>query len=238
MQSNLRAHINFGDSLLCAAFALMALSVGGCAQPPTVICEAPSDVCVCEHNGKYYAANAQFQDDCNTCTCGENGSVGCTKIGCPQPQACGGLVDPGCPAGQYCDYPIEALCGAADGTGTCSKPSEVCEDIYKPVCSCGDETFGNACEAARAGKSIAYQGECQGSVCGGLRGGQCSDSQFCSYAPDAICGFADATGSCEPRPELCPTIVLPVCGCNGKTYNNECEAQRAGYSVSQSGECP
>jgi hypothetical protein len=238
MQSNLRAHIDLGDSVLFAVFVFMALAVGGCAQPPTIVCDGPSDVCVCEYNSKYYAVGEHFMKECNTCTCGENGAAGCTKIGCEPPtQACGGLTGLSCPAGQYCDYPVEALCGAADATGTCRTPSENCDQIYKPVCSCDDEQFDNACDASHAGKSIAYASECRRPVCGGLRGAQCSDTEFCSYPPDAMCGRADATGTCQPRPEICTVLPQFVCGCNGETYTNECQAHAAGYTVDHLGAC-
>ncbi|XP_062602217.1 kielin/chordin-like protein, partial [Saccostrea cucullata] len=40
----------------------------------------------CYYNGKKYQEGENFPatDGCNTCTCGGNGSVGCTKIGCPK----------------------------------------------------------------------------------------------------------------------------------------------------------
>jgi hypothetical protein len=39
----------------------------------------------CSYGGATYPAGASFpaSDGCNTCTCGTNGSVGCTKIACP-----------------------------------------------------------------------------------------------------------------------------------------------------------
>jgi hypothetical protein len=33
---------------------------------------------------------------------------------------CGGLQGLACPQGQYCSYSLEATCGAADQTGTCT----------------------------------------------------------------------------------------------------------------------
>jgi hypothetical protein len=90
-----------------------------------------------------------------------------------------------------------------------------------------------------AGVSVAREGECapSGTTCGGLIGAACAASEFCSFAPDAICGFADATGVCMPRPEACDTVYAPVCGCDGVTYGNACEANMAGVSVAEQGEC-
>ncbi|MCZ7677430.1 MAG: Kazal-type serine protease inhibitor family protein [Sandaracinaceae bacterium] len=42
-------------------------------------------------------------------------------------------------------------------------------------------------------------------------------------------------GVCAPRPDACPTIIAEVCGCDGRTYANECEANRAGVSVLHDG---
>lgn len=75
-------------------------------------------------------------------------------------------------------------------------------------------------------------------ACGARLGNTCADDEFCSFAPEAICGFADGTGVCEPRPEFCTEEWNPVCGCNGQTFGNACTANAAGVSVQASGECP
>jgi hypothetical protein len=94
--------------------------------------------------------------------------------------------------------------------------------------------------AAAAGISVASSGEClpaDGGECGGLLGPTCQKGQYCSYQPDDLCGFADAPGVCEDVPEACDLIYSPVCGCNGETYGNACEAAMAGVSVAEDGPC-
>jgi predicted secreted protein len=75
------------------------------------------------------------------------------------------------------------------------------------------------------------------STCGGLIGKACASGSYCEFSAKASCGIADQTGTCQTKPQMCPMVVMPVCGCDGKTYNNGCEANRAGISVSASGPC-
>ncbi len=76
------------------------------------------------------------------------------------------------------------------------------------------------------------------SFCGGLIGKTCgSADSYCDYAIAASCGAGDQTGKCDAKPQFCPAVIIPVCGCDGKTYNNSCEANRSGASVSKAGPC-
>ena len=74
-------------------------------------------------------------------------------------------------------------------------------------------------------------------MCGGLLGETCSAGEYCNFTPEAQCGAADQTGTCEPKPEVCVEQYDPVCGCDGQTYSSVCYAAMAGISVARSGEC-
>jgi hypothetical protein len=76
-----------------------------------------------------------------------------------------------------------------------------------------------------------------GATCGGLRGQSCATGQFCNYDKTTDCGFADQTGVCEEVPDGCAEIYAPVCGCDGETYSNRCEAHTKGVSVASEGTC-
>jgi Kazal-type serine protease inhibitor domain len=77
----------------------------------------------------------------------------------------------------------------------------------------------------------------EGKGCGSWSGLGCNLGQFCSWAPEDICGAADAPGKCAYKPQACAQYYSPVCGCDGNTYGNACSAASAGVSVVSTGEC-
>jgi hypothetical protein len=190
---------------------------------------------VCGCDGNTYAS------DCSAAMKGVSvASQGeCTSN--PADNACGGLKGLTCDAGEYCNYPADALCGKADATGVCTARPKACDAIYAPVCGCDGATYPSDCEAAMKGVSVATNGECKPTpsdvACGARLGDTCSADQYCYFTPEAICGRADATGVCRPIPNGCSKELDPVCGCNGTTYGNPCMAAAAGVSVDHAGSC-
>ena len=132
----------------------------------------------------------------------------------------------GCLEDEYCKKAV----GECDSEGTCQVKPEVCPDIWDPVCGCDGNTYGNSCEAAAAGVNVDYAGECAVTC---TTNEECDQDEYCAKAD----GDCNGEGTCQPRPETCPDIWDPVCGCDGNTYGNSCEAAMAGVNVDYTGEC-
>jgi len=66
-------------------------------------------------------------------------------------------------------------------------------------------------------------GHPEGSRC--VEADDCPAGSFCERD-----GCGDPAGSCRPFPIVCPDDSIPVCGCDGITYFNECLRRAAGFA--------
>jgi hypothetical protein len=76
----------------------------------------------------------------------------------------------------------------------------------------------------------------KGAMCGGIAGLKCPEGEVCRF-PINKCNVADLSGNCVKVKSPCPKGGAKVCGCDDKTYANECELLTAGVHEAHKGAC-
>ena len=141
--------------------------------------------------------------------------------GCDAPEIDGGEVAQPNFTPPYDPTPKEASAAPAD----CD-----CAPVGSPVCGSDGGTYANACKAACADVEVKHDGPCTPKKC--ANDDSCGAGEFCDFKKS--CG---GVGTCMPQPDFCYRKLDPVCGCDGKTYGNACEAHAAGISYESLGAC-
>jgi len=203
----------------CAQADGICGGLGVCTTKPAACPRIVKPVCSC--------SNQTFGNDCEAQQAGQNvlyqgacaGSDNCTNSTNCHPQF------------EYCNYGF----GHCKGQGRCAAVPVVCPAVVSFVCGCDGRSYENPCHAAAADTSIVGVGRCP-RLPSCLSDGACgkNGTEYCMF-PQGQCG---GTGTCTAIPSVCPGIVMPVCGCDGKTYTNSCKAAVALVSVKARGACP
>jgi len=68
---------------------------------------------------------------------------------------------------------------------------------------------------------------------------ECASDLFCKVGDYSCSEEKNPSGRCRPIEEnaTCPINIAPVCGCDGRTYDNKCLAYAAGVNVAKNDEC-
>ena len=117
-------------------------------------------------------------------------------------------------------------------------PRDCGPQLGMPNYPCADGTMGGP-----TGRCLRQDGgecgweiiECPVDIGRCAESADCPRGQYCDTPVDGACGDASVDGTCVPMPDACIEIYDPVCGCDGATYGNRCNAQTQRVDVQHVG---
>ena len=185
-----------------------------------------------------------------------DGSLTCRIDGLTCDECCDSAEEPGqygnppCIEGATCCSSGEWQCNDGGAQSTCALDGAVCAPLCcdaedrpnesgNPYCAtgfncCADGLWRCNTEDGEPTCPGEFGQECP-RICGGLAGIPCEEGEFCKLRVGECC--CDFFGHCVEFPQGCFDLWDPVCGCDGETYGNECEAEMAGVSLAHRGPC-
>lgn len=163
----------------------------------------------------------------------------------PPPDAgdCGGIITFACVTACGTEDYVPPICAGAfwqcppgsvssNQCGSCAPVPHVCclPDATLADAQCIDGTW-----LCPPGGSLYGTGSCKApGVCAATL--PCAVGQYCE-SPNFSCGKGTLAGHCVPEPASCAAGGPAVCGCDGTTHPNACDARKQGVDLSKDLSC-